>query len=515
MIGKLYSHRLCILILAIAFLALPGPEEACADEDEVLTSGEINALIQRILEESESEVIATQGREVFDQVKRRIGVKFPRADYPSPATPFAPDPFTCTKDVSTGMTRTVINGQSGAYFIAGLEALCQRAPDIARWCFAKAASMAYMNPVYLCNLASLLNWSGHLEDGVKLLEFAKRLDPEYSSVYVNLGFSYFNLQEYSAASENYLMATMMNPMVPEYQQGLIDSLKKTAAETMAGTSDRQDIAEFQESQLDRALEILGEESDRNRSDSPRRDFGAGDFDPRERDFGYEERGVPVDLDIVEPIEGVEYWAMTTGRETVNKMFNDAEAGIRMMENTAKWHYQEGNDFGFLTWTMTADLFRMLMYDKGDRLIESELLPYLEDMAARIESARRHPPGDGSENFDQVWFGPFSLSTGDQGTYKLELSLPGFIGIEPRINVENINLGGKVSFGPNVKLGLGNASTQGGAEVYFEADFNDLAMGAEIKGNVAVFDQQIIQESQTITRWSCENGWSSEGWSPGG
>jgi tetratricopeptide (TPR) repeat protein len=224
----------------------------------------IVTVIQKSKADAEKQIIALHGQSKFNLLKQKILQKYPlnkvplaKGGDPCPAVGFA------SEDEGPVIHARILN-QAGAYYVTGVGAFLNGHPEIAKWGFSISASMVPNCPAYLSNLAFILNEQGDFKNAVFLLEYAKKLDPSDSSIYVNLAFSYQNLKKYGDAISNLLVAIALNPNVKNYQQMLLEIQKMRDEPSGPPISlTKQEKKAPKSPQLDEALKLLEAEKPRD------------------------------------------------------------------------------------------------------------------------------------------------------------------------------------------------------------------------------------------------------------
>ena len=467
------------------------------------TSEEIKAVIQLIKAEATTEVIANQGISKFNLLKQKILQQYPPDKYPLPTNPYSGPGFGYNSEEKGCVSHAKINDQAGAYFIVGAEAVFRGIPDVAKWCFANAASLAYMCPFHLSNLAFILNLERDYKNAVILLEFAKSLDPEYSSIYVNLGYSYQNLENYDAAIQAYIAATVLNPDIPDYQKSLIAVMKKkkAAQEKTAVSPTKSKRAETTQSQkLGQALNLLKKSKQQNFQETPSIPFNA----PRPKGGGPRIKA-PGNSGSTVPDNELPQWIVSQ----MEFLINHFEQGARETKlEVAKLPYGSNRhvigELGVSTGLMMAFLCRGILWEATGEWYESGDEGWFAEQAIKDLEKWEKTEEYKEENFSKFHLGPIGISGGNKGTWKLDVSA-GIIGGEWKFNTKTYNFGVKGSLGPQLKLGLGPVNAAIGGEAYFEVDLEKgPVVGIEAKNTISIGGAQLGEGKITLTKLSFEN-----------
>lgn len=261
----LLTHAAILRMFALSLLVL-----GCLTAESVWAAGEdptfrkVVTIIQKSRTEAEQQVIVLHGQSKFNLLKQKILQKYPLNKVPLPK---GGDPCPSVGFVSEDegpVIHAEVFNQAGAHYVTGVGAFLSGHPEIAKWCFSMAASMVPTCPAYLSNLAFILNEESDFENAVLLLDYARTLDPNDSSIYVNLAFSYQNLKEYDDAISNLLVAIALNPNVKNYQKMLLELQKMRDEPSGPPISlTKQEKKAPRSPQLDDALKLLETEKQRD------------------------------------------------------------------------------------------------------------------------------------------------------------------------------------------------------------------------------------------------------------
>jgi len=190
---------------------------------------DIKTLIGNLEKDAESQISAIHGNHALSTIMLEIQKEFllntlpmPMAGDPCPAVGYGEN------DIGSSIQAKALN-RSGVYYIFGIEAGLKGHFVIAKWAFSKASLMAVNCPANLSNLGFALNMGKDYKHAALILEYAKKLDPADSSIYVNLAFSYQHLYRYEDAINEIMMAIAFQPEIDTYKKKL-EGLKKLQKE---------------------------------------------------------------------------------------------------------------------------------------------------------------------------------------------------------------------------------------------------------------------------------------------
>jgi tetratricopeptide (TPR) repeat protein len=132
-----------------------------------------------------------------------------------------------------GQYQVDIPSKAAAFFLVGVEALLQNNKLVAAWCFLEAAKRNPSVPVFLNNVAFALIEYDLFSDAKQILECAKSIAPDFTSVYVNLGAALDGLGDHMSAASNYWTAFLDNPSNSDYLHLAATEAKKAGQDAVS------------------------------------------------------------------------------------------------------------------------------------------------------------------------------------------------------------------------------------------------------------------------------------------
>lgn len=550
--NSLFSKRTFILGVSLLALGPLGADRASTGSEQTLSS-QIFTIIQKARTDAEQEIIALHGQSAFSLLKQKIATAYPpqkipagKANDPCPALGFN------AEDKGPVIYGKVLN-QAGGYYLTGMEALLEGHPEMAKWCFAMAASNEITCPVYLSNLAFVLNEGGDFTDAASLLEYAKKLDPSDSSIYINLAFSYQHLKKYDEAIQALLFAISLHPTFTRYQDMLLELQKMRKAEHLTDPFIpvvKKGDEQPKSVQLGNALKLLEEKKDRDFDEElssgfkPSPSSGGGPQKPAYRAQRSRRTGRPRLNPKVYGDNQSECGWLSQQAYVLERAGDEAVQSAGLMPkggNPVDKFISAGHDFKDIATkaknvedvAMAGSLtMAMVFYGvAGEAYLECEGSDKWEDDWAevdrRFEEARAEFEKAQHDLLDEmtkkeefstpVCTGKICVSRGKQGTIKLEISelLGGSETLELRMHPTNINrFGLKVSQGRQVQVGEGNiASASVGYDHYVDCTFGTgCSRGLEMGGSATLFGRK-FSKSIDLMKFSAENtpGTAKTGW----
>jgi hypothetical protein len=207
-------------------------------------AADLPQLLKTVEGTAEGEIVQAHGSAGLLALRDRLERSFGLAALSDPGPGGACPALGFPAESEDSVVRTEFLDRSGAYYQLGVEAVLNGHLEIAKWGFARAAALSGACGAYLSNLGFALNEEAQYAPAVQVLERARQLDPSDSSIYVNLAFSYQNLQRYDEAIGTLLVAIALQPDLKAYQVMLADlkKLRKGTPKTLQGK-----IAEVQPS----------------------------------------------------------------------------------------------------------------------------------------------------------------------------------------------------------------------------------------------------------------------------
>lgn len=493
------SISLVSVVFSLAFILLNGSLTVAADGSS--SSGNILALLQKLKGDAEKQIAANHGQATFQMLKKKFSKAYPLDQYPIPSN--AHECLTLEiPSQSTGSDEYLkFTDQAGAYYITGIEATMLGFPDGAKWCFANAASLSHLCALHLNNLAFTLNLEGDFKTALILLNHAKTLDPNNSSIYVNLAYSYASLERYEEAIQAYLIAIMLRPDIEKYHEMLlavqnkkemIDTLKKSHAEGKEGKKSadlnkalkmlEDNKQKKQQEDLEQELSTITSSYEQRpgRKKTPRIDadrrFGSYALSPDF--FDLSSAGLPF----------MDFCQMASFLQTMSNNYEKAEAPAGSKESIKKVAKMTGQNMSLLFKGYALEAAKICGDADLANDIWEEMSGLMDDMAedhllSKKSDDKKSGKKKEKERFKKRCFTTLCISVGNKNTYKLSLSA-GIIGAEIKFNSKTYNFGIKGSIGPKIKGGFGSLTGEAGVEAYFACDL-DSGPVAGVTGKASV------------------------------
>lgn len=463
-------------------------------------------IIQKAKTGAEKEIIANQGQQAFDQFKKKLAEMYPLKKYPLHAKDNACAVFRYPKERTGAEVRFEIIDQAGAYYMTGIEATLNGVHDVAKWCFASAAALTPDCPVYLNNLAFMLNAEKNFEAACRLLEYARQLDPLDTSILANLAYSYYHVKRYDDAIKAQDAAFRLDPTNGQYQDAL-RTIVETKEREKPSSPPGQVTSTDKTSQIDNALALLDEKGHGQSSGSRKGDQTQGktglktklrawEGEERFRAFGealyawadrqFAKYGIPhrfprnaceaVDFDLKMAEMASEQFALTR------------PFWIRLSVDDAKRCAEETGNYSIVA-SIRDHWKKMIAY---------------EQRMSEADQKKEGGSKDDLELYTSLYLGPVTIGSSDKGNLKLSVSA-GVAGLELKYNVKTYNFGIKGSLG-HAMVGVGSLKLLDiGAEVYFEVDLKEgLAAGVEMKAGAKPLPEMGRTAEFTVIRFSTEN-----------
>ena len=541
-------------MLGMSLLVLgPLDAERVSAASEGTPCGQVLTIVQKARTDAEQQIIALHGQPTFSLLKQKIAQEYPphkvpagKASDPCPALGFTHE------DMGPVIYCKVLN-QAGAYYLTGMEALLNGHPEMAKWCFSVAASKIPTCSVYLSNLAFVLNEDGDFMDALVLLEFARKLDPSDSSIYINLAFSYQHLKKYDEAIQALLFAISLHPTFKKYQDMLLELQKMRKAEKLTDPLipvAKKGKKQPKSVQLGDALELLEEQKDKDFKEElssgfkPLPSSGAGLKKPVYR----ARRSRPAGPDRLNPkifgdnrsecgaLSKQAYVLERAGDEVVEGVGLTPKGGNPVDKFISTGHdfvdiYKKGKDLKDIARAGSLTLAMVFYGVAGDVYMEcrgsdkwkdkwEEVDRLFEDARAEFEKAQRDFLDEMAKKEEfgaPVCTGKICVSRGKRGTIKLEVSEL-FSGVEVRLHPTNIyKYGLKLSQGRQVQAGLGDVvSASASYNHYIDCTFGagcsrGVEVGVGLSGGKGVKSK--VGKSFDVIKYSAENtpGTPKTGW----
>ena len=438
------------------------------------TPNEILLLIQKIQSDATQAVLAAHGQGDLDFLKKEMAKKYPPDKYPPPANAYSCPGFASSEKQTGLIVNAKITDQAGAYFIVGAEAVLKGEPDVAKWAFATAASFAPMCSVHLANLAFILNLEKDFGTALILLNFARSLDPSNGSIYINMAYSYTNLEKYDEAIQAYLVAIALNPTIQKYQEMMMAVQKLKEKEKAAAISGQGGQKGAKGTGLNQALKLLEnqkkKEMDQSFSSSLKQSFPASSG--KKLGPGTPYRHMPASgrtaSEFPSPLQG-----FAPGLRNAIDMF---EAGAQRAKQDAG-QFALGStphvirEVAATANLMMADLLKGYLKEITGEWYEGSTSEWFARKGREdLEKLKKidRPPKSGIKH--KFYLGPITFEEDFDGSFKLGVSA-GFLGGEWKYNPKTYNFGFKASFGPQYQFGLGPIGATVKGEAYFEVDLD--------------------------------------------
>jgi tetratricopeptide (TPR) repeat protein len=201
---------------------------------------QIKTVLQQIKTEAENQIVAQFGATNYNLLLAKFNQKYPIIEFPNPTGITNCPEFLYKPDDDTSKRIDQIVSQDGAYYVTGIEAVLLGHNSIAKWSFVNAAILLPSCPMILSNLGFVLNLEKDFKNARVILEYAISLDPDISSIWVNLGYCYKESGKYNEAIYAYRKAQQYNPEILEYTEILL-SLYKEIGENDLADSIRMEI----------------------------------------------------------------------------------------------------------------------------------------------------------------------------------------------------------------------------------------------------------------------------------
>jgi tetratricopeptide (TPR) repeat protein len=488
MVHFLPRHSRFCLAGVLMFLTLSSLTWAA--EPGTLDSAQIQSLVLKCKNSAEQKLVDTLGQAKFLSLKQKIFTAYPTQQSTSASKSNSCPAIDYQGEQKGGVKKAYPINPGGVYYLAGMEAVFRGALEIAQWSFASASLETHSCPVYLSNLAFVLNLKGDYQSALNLLKYAQKLAPTGSSIWTNLAYSYLKLEMYDKAIMCYLVAVSLEPQIAEYQEMLVAAqaakIEKTPSQPPAlkGVSSPKPSGVHN---LNAALGLLEEkkQSDFDKDLSavskhpalPQRPQARRSIDPFEVDRRYSPSGGNRQLSGFGPQSGA--GGLFSSVAVLQKAANDAEAGANEAKTNKElrpWQRKVGSAAGL----SMAALFRcyaeegagILASEYGDRRMLDEIRnkakkdrELLKDLAKlpKRDTAKK-APGSASRSFS---LGAITVTEDPDGTYKIGVGT-GISG-EFFYNPKTYNFGVKASLGLKQKIGLGPVGGEASGLVYFRVD----------------------------------------------
>lgn len=459
---------------------------------------DILVLVQKLKVEADSQIIANYGQSSFVSFKEKFKQTYPLSKYPVPNVSNSCDLFNEPSEIAKFLFESDVINQAGAYYITGIEAVFAGRPEAAKWCFANCALLSPKCPDGFLQLGFILNIQKDYQNAVILLKYAAQLDPKEGSVYINIGYSYQNLEKYDEAIQAYLTAIGLDPQYTKYHEILLlaqlekqEALKKKKGKDTTATKSKN---------LDEALSMLEEKKKEKLNEQWDQEISGVEHELQKSAGGR----VKNRLDPEQAFRKDYYNFGNFDMGSFGLPFNDFCGMATFLDGLAAQYQNAPPPSSALPLTKAAVkmagqnmyiLFKGYAHEAalacGDKdladQIESSAIDGFMDIAKEYAKSKKKSEPK-KEVFQKLSLKVLSFSRGSKGTNKLGIS-SGIVSAELKYNSITYNFGIKVALGKKFKQSLGFAEVNVGGEAYFEVDLdNGPAVGVDLKQEAKVLGQ---------------------------